>query len=205
MPSGTFFGMQHLNSNLLCTVCTDMTGPDPNVHELIEICLLPLDKFLQPHPEILLYNIRMAPLNKEDINYGYCRLGRDEIARAVLSGIDQHKGADLLDQWFDQLQMNRDKKIIPVSHTWPIHRERLINWLGYANFARIFSEDYRDPRICAHFLNDKAACSSQVVPFSKQDFRWLAKVLDITSLEHNRNCVEDCRQLAEIYKRMLQY
>ena len=58
MPSSVFFGMQHLNNNVLCAISFDQICQGG---EIIELCVLPLDQHLGVHPELALYSMGMRP------------------------------------------------------------------------------------------------------------------------------------------------
>lgn len=204
MPSSTFFGMQHLNSNVLCGIKTELTGPDPLMHELIEVAIVPLDHMLGLHSTFPLFNMRMRPqvLNPSD-DFKGCRLSRNEIAEACLRGIDRDKVADLLFNWFQDMDLPPKKRIIPLTWNFPAERQILINWLGYDLYAEIFTEDHRDLLAAAHFLNDRHCCRGEPVVFAKQNLTWLAKICNVEQLEKG-TATSDAYLMAETYKRLLQ-
>ncbi len=202
MPSSVFFGMQHLNNNLICAVSAEATGPDPFIHEIIELCVLPLDQFIEPHKELLLFNIVIKPEEPSLIDYKYCRFSRERVADAVIRGLDKYKVADLLRDWFDRMLMPEGKRIIPIGYEWPVDRELLLKWLEPENYFAIFSDNYRDVKVSANYINDRFNCKGEAVPYSKQDLRWLAKTHDIEKVGRGC-CMEDCRTIAMIYQRQL--
>lgn len=201
MPSSIFWGFQHLNSNVLCSLEVDLTGPDPDVHEIAEICVLPLDHMLRPHKELLLFNMRMKP--EREVDYKYCRLSRSEIAALMLKGHDSMKVADLFSDWYQTLGIKERKRIIPIGYNlaWklPIVKE----WLGPTVYNDIFANDYRDVRVAAHFVNDRDDVRGEPVTYSKQDLRWLCKQHGIDMILHGGSCASDAMQIAELYAAML--
>lgn len=203
MPSNVFWGFQHLNANVIASVQIDMSGPDALNHEMLEICVMPLDAKLDIHPELLLFNMRMKPEDPDSIDHDFCRFNKIELGKIMINAFPRHKVADLLEKWFHHLALNRGKQIIPLSYDWPWTRERLIHWLGYETFSHIFSEDYRDIHVAANYVNDTYDVRAEPVPFAKQTLRWIGKKLHVETMEHGGSCVEDCRQMAEIYKRLL--
>lgn len=201
--SKVFWGMQHLNENLLCSVKCELTGPDPERHELIEVAVLPLDHMLKIHSAFPPFNMRMRPETVETINYDKCRLSRSDIADTILRGFDRYKVADLFVAWYQGLEQKERKRIIPLAHGWPRERALLINWLGYDVFADIFSEDYRDTLIASHYVNDKNCVKAEPCVFNKQNLSWLAKKLNVEQIQIG-SAMSDCVTIAEVYKRILQ-
>lgn len=203
MPSSTYWGMQHLNANVLCSIEIDRTGPDPIMHELCEICILPLDQMLRPHPQLMLFNMQMIPEQPENIDYNHCRLTKVEMARVKVTGHDNMKVADLLIDWFTRMNMNTRKKIIPIGHNFASKLPVIRDWLGHDTYNDIFATDYRDTLVTAHYLNDRESSRNEVPPFSKQDLRWIAKRFNIPIIEHGGSCVTDCKTIAEVYGHLL--
>lgn len=202
--SSTFWGMQHINENILCAVRCELTGPDPENHELVEVAVLPLNSMLQVHDKFPLFNLRMRPDNIDTIDYQKCRLSKAEIAATILRGIDRSKGADIFWEWYKAIGLKEKKRIIALAHGWPRERALLINWLGYENFTAIFSEDYRDVLIAAHFINDRNCVRAEPCVFNKQDLRWCSKKMNVEQLQRGGSAMSDCLCIAETYKRMLQ-
>jgi hypothetical protein len=201
--SKLFWGMQHLNENILCAIKCELTGPDPERHELIEVCVIPLDHMLRIHAEIPAFNMRMRPQNVNEIDFDKCRLSRSEIADVILRGFERDKVADLFIHWYNSIEQKERKRIIPLAHGWPRERALLVNWLGYDIFADIFSEDYRDTLVASHYVNDRQCVKAEPCVFNKQNLSWLAKKLSVAQL-HIGTATSDCLTIAEVYKRMLQ-
>lgn len=198
MPSSTFWGMQHLNSNILAAVTTTMTAVNG---EVIETCVLPLDLMLKPHDEILLFNMKAKP--EGEIDWDYCDMTKKHLADTIMNGFDQGKVADFLMEWFVSLDTNKRKKIIPLTYDYLATRQGLINWLGYEDYSTIFSEDYRDVLVATHFLNDRECCRGEAVPYAKQNLRWLAKKLNVEQIDVGGSCITNAYTLAQVYRRLL--
>lgn len=204
MSSKLFWGMRHLNDNLLCAVKCELTGNDPDTHGLIQVVVLPLNHMLEIHPEIPLFDMKLRPDDIAEIDYSVCRLSRSEVANAKLKAFTKDKVADLLEDWFDGLKLPNGKKIIPLVHGWPRERQILVNWLGYTTFSKIFSEDYRDTLIAAHYINDRRCVREEPAFFNKQMLSWIAKKLNVVMTERNGAALSDCLALGQVYKRQLQ-
>lgn len=203
MPSSTFWGFQHLNANVLCSIGIDVLKP---VNELFEIAIIPLDKFLEPHKELLLFNMRMKPYTLVgDIDWSKSRPSKSTVASTLLTGFDKDKVIDLFEDWFDKMDLNRGKQIIPLAHNYVKIKPVLVDWLGPKLYEKIFREDYRDTLVTTHFLNDKEDCRGQQPFFSKQDYRWIAKQLHVEILERGGSAMDEALAIAKIYRRLISH
>lgn len=200
MPAGTFFGMQHLNSNLLCAVATQKVQ-----HQLYSVACIPIDSNLEMHKEILLFDMQMKPLDRDAIERGAGKplYDADRYARVLLQGYENEDVADKFYEWFKQIGLKPGKKIMPVCHDWFEQGSTLKNWLGIDVFDRIFDNRVRDVQLIANFINDNYDARAEPVPYSKTDFRWIAKAHYVESHEARRNALDDARQLVDLYKSMV--
>lgn len=200
--SKIFWGMQHLNENLLCAVRCELTGNDPERHELLEVAVVPLNHKLEIHSEIPLFNMMIRPENINEIDYDKCRVPRNRIANAILTAVTADKAADFFIKWYQSIGQKERKRIIPLAHGWPKQRSMFIKWLGYDVFQDIFSEDYRDTLICAHYVNDKQCVQAEKCVFNKQLFSWIAKQLNVNIIDHF-SALAECEALPKVYKGLL--
>lgn len=199
-----FYGMQHLNSNVLCGVKLELTGPDPLMHELIEVAIVPLDHNLELHDKFALFNMRVRPqtINPAD-DFKGCRLTKAEVADACLRAYDRYKVADILLEWFEDMKLPRGKKLIPLVYNFPAERQNLINWLDYEVYSQIFSEDHRDLLSAAHYMNDRQCVRGEAAIFPKQNLTYLARICNVPQIESG-TAVSDAYLMAQTWKRMLQ-
>ncbi len=203
MPSSTYYGFQHINENVMCAIQTDMTSRDLLKKELIEVAIVPLNAMLKVHEIFPLYNVMFRPEFPEWVEPRHCRVPPAMLAKAMMGIMDKDRGADMLDDWFTAMKLARFKKIIPLCYNWAIQRERLIDWLGPLNFDKIFSEDHRDILSAAHIINDRMATRHEAVTFSKQTLPWIGKQLHVEKHIQGGTAMDDCRQIAEIYEKMM--
>lgn len=204
MPSSIFFGMQHLNNNLMCSIGFDTTAADPDLGELIEFACVPLDARLNIHSELILFNMKMRPESPGTIDWSHCRATKPEVAAMCHSAFERDKVADFFHQWFLQMDLPRHKKIIPLGYKFYEARTWLVQWLGWDLYHEIFSTDYRDVLIAAHYLNDRADVKAQPLPFVSQTLRKIAKEMNVTMEETGGSPLDDARTIMETYKRLLQ-
>ena len=204
MPSNTFYGMQHLNSNVLCGVKTELTGPDPNKHEIIEVAIVPFNVLFELHTTYPLFNLTMVPDEKQpEDGFEKCRLPKSRIAEICLKSFDKDKVADMLWDWFESLKLPRGKKLFPLAYNYPAERQIMINWLGHSLYSDIFSENYRDVLVMANLINDRLCARAEPVQFYKQELCWIAKQCNAVPMQRG-TALSDAFLYGECYKRMLQ-
>lgn len=191
--------MQHLNANVLAAVRLDYSLTDTEHAEPFELCIVPLNDMLEVHTELPMFLMRMR-LDDPPL---FDLLNKKDVAATQVQGLDREKVAFLLMAWFQELTLNNGKKILPITFGWPPVRDVLVRWLGHETYNTIFSEDYRDIRVAAHFLNDRNGCRGEAVPFAKQELSWVAKQLHVQRLTPG-NTAEDCMVIGQCYKRLLQ-
>jgi hypothetical protein len=203
MPSSTYYGFQHINENVMCAIQTDMTSDHPKNKELLEVAIVPLNATLKFHEIFPLYNVVFKPEFPEWLDRRHCRVPPDFLAKTMLGTMDKDRGADMLGEWFAKMKLGRGKKIIPLCYNWALQRSRLIDWLGELNFDVIFSEDHRDILSATHIVNDRMATRHEAPTFSKQTLAWIGKQLHVEKHIHGGTPIDDCRQIAEIYQKMM--
>lgn len=204
MPSNIFYGMQHLNENVLCAVQVDMSSKDRITSEILEIAIVPLDMQLEVHAHLPIFSIMIKPDDRANLVVDDCRQDRTALSKCIIGGIGHEAALDMLEEWFASLSLGRKKRIFPLAYNWPLQREKLIQWMGYTHFTDIFVDEYRDVLTTAHFVNDRYACMMMSVPFSKQSLRWICKQLKIEALGHGGSPLNDCMQIGRAYKRLMQ-
>ena len=195
--------MIHLNSNILCTVCIDTTGEIVGIHDLIQICILPLNFTIDPNPNILPFDCILKPERFFDDPSIKIRR-REKLAKCITSGLDPLIASDLLMQWFKSLNLPEGKKIMPLSFSWANQKAFIAEWLGMSTFNYIFDYRYRDILTTALYLNDKADVEIEQCPFPKVDLTYLCKTLKLDfEADHQVDVTYDCGIVAAAYKQLL--
>ena len=197
--------MLHLNGNLMCAVDVETTGLDPNVNEIVQICVLPLNAHCQPDTKVQPFDILIKPENIDGIDKNLKGVFRERIIKAINTGIPAYDAADLLNDWFEKLHLAERKRVSPLGHNWPFDRSFLIKWLGPQNYEYIFDGRYRDTQAVALFLNDRAWMNVEQYPYPKVTLRYISTQLRIDSAKDKfHDAMYDCIITAEIYRRMMQ-
>lgn len=209
--------MLHLNNNILCVVDVETTGPDHKIHDIIEICVLPLNKWLKPDKNILPFCMNLVPMRKENIDFEALRVQRKHLDKVVkdkvcydkrrmvditLRGCEPSRAADLFVEWWEKLKLIPFKRIMPIAHNWVFDRDFIIDWLGYETFDMCFDPRYRDTMAMSLYDNDIAGYHVTDFPYPKNNLAYLCSQLGI---EHGQahTALDDCVATAEAYRLMI--
>lgn len=189
----------------MASVVLDVTQDDPEKALPYRLCILPLDQYLDPHPELPLFDMVFKVDTVEGLKRMWGRVSIGQIGKTNLTAFDPDRIAWLLMNWFlNDMKLNKFKKITPLAHKWPEIRDVLIRWLGWETFSEIFSEDYRDVHVIANYKNDLLAVRGEPVEYAKQNLSWIARKLSVERPTDDGNPAEDCMTIGRVYKRLLQ-
>ena len=199
--------MQHWNGNLLCAIDTETTGLDPYWHEILQICILPLDSNIEPRKDIMPFYINLIPENPERAEKEALRKNRLNLVELMKTGFDKIKAIDMLEDWISKLGLSmtkygNSKNIIPLGQNYAFDRAFMMGWLGVDLYNQYFHYHYRDTMIMANCLNDKAAMHAEKVPFSKTGLQYLCSTLKIKT-ENAHDSLSDCIATAKVYKQLV--
>lgn len=196
--------MLHLNGNLLCAIDVETTGVIPGQHDLIQICVLPLNSDLKPLREILPFYMEMQPKRPENVDHNAMKVNRLNFAELLLRATDPYKASDLFEEWFERLKLPFNKRISPLAHNWPFDRGFILDWLGQKTFEYIIDGRFRDTMTAALFANDRSCFNNIPTPYPKVNLTYLASQLKVEHKELRRHdALQDCIITAEIYHRMM--
>lgn len=199
--------LQNNNSNMLCAIDIETTGDEPGFHDIVQVAVLPLDSDLNPWTGVTPFYTDLKLKRPENAHDGLCfrnskRVKKERIVQAQLSGIDPDKAADLLEEWFEKLNLGLEKRIMPLAHNWASDRCFMIDWLGIKNFAHIFDARYRDTQVVGLYLNDVSEFKVEQPPFPKVRLQYMTNVYRIPH-ERAHDALQDCMVTAQLYKQIL--
>ena len=194
-------GMLHLNGNLLCAVDVETTGLEPGFHEVWQVGILALDSNIKPAKNILPFYVNLKISYPERIEPKAIR-NRTAFALLQQRALDPFSAADLLDSWFERLQLPIYKKICPLAQNFPFDRSHLIEWLGIKNYEYLFSPWYRDTMTTAIFDSDLCNFRGEKIMFTEYGLAFLCNKLKVHN-EKPHDALQDCVATAECYRRML--
>lgn len=196
----------HLNGNLICAIDIETTGLEVGVHDIIQVCVMPLGPDLNPSKQYKMFHMKLQPKRLENADIKADKVNKGLLTDALLHGTDPDTACDLFDEWFTRLNLPVRKAIIPLAANWAgIDRDFLIEWLGGPlNFQKYFRNDFRDVMITALFLNDQADKFSEPIPFPKVNMGYLCGILGVRNPKAH-DAVGDCWSTAQVYQRLLNY
>lgn len=199
--------MVHWNGNQLCVIDTETTGLDPTIHEMIQICILPLDSDCLPRQDVIPFYIELKPDNPEAVSREALRVHGIDIRKICASGMDRLAAIDLFEDWFKKLGLpttrgGYPKRIMPLGQNYAFDKAFMLKWLGFATYEEYFFYHYRDTMIAALFLNDQAAVHGEDVPFKKVNLSWLAKETSV-QIDRAHDALQDCLATAGVYRQLI--
>ena len=198
--------MRHWNGNQLCAVDVETTGLDPKIHEIWQICILPLDSNGELRRGIMPFYTTLKMENPHIIDTGNIRISKDTICEVQLRGMDKEDAKDALLEWMKKLELpytkfGEPKHIIPLAHNFAFDRAFLQAWLGDM-FSQVFDYRSMDTMIIAQYLNDRAAVHAEPPPYQKLNLRWLSTMIN-APIEQAHDALHDCVATAAVYRGFL--
>ena len=194
--------MKHLNSNLLCAVAIKTTGSVAGIHKILEIAIIPLTKDCKVSREILPFNI-LFKVDEIDIRRAEYNLDNDLVLKCMSSGFEYTDGADLLEKWFEKLQLRFFKKIMILSHNWAFKRPFIENWLQPTGYNLFFHHEYRDPQAVGLFLNDRYDVKNEPYPFAKVKLSYMCATQKLEYESRLPTVIDECAATISLYKSLI--
>jgi hypothetical protein len=186
----------YLGNNRLVAVAIKTTGPDSKLHEIIQICVFPLNHNFELGKDVIPFYSDILPV-KGNVDLKYVR--KDKYNEILLSANSGQVVAELFDKWMEEkIRLEHNKKLLPLVYNWAGQRQFIKNWLGPINFEYYFSERYRDILSVALFCNDYNDMRNNDVPYLKTTLVTLARTLRIPYDKHGETILQ-CKAISETY------
>lgn len=199
--------MQHWNGDQMCVIDTETTGLEWDWHEIIQICILPLDSNLNVREDVNPFYVNIIPEHPERADSKAMRVNRLSFAKIAQNGFHPHVAKDMLEQWVQTLDLpytkygNR-KRIIPLGQNYAFDLGFIRQWLGLECYEEMFHFNFRDTKRAALYLNDRAGMHVEKIPYPKTGLAWLAKTFKIEH-KHAHDALADCLTTAKVYKKLI--
>ena len=175
-----------LNGRILCSVYATYTKKG----NLSEICVLPLDKMLDPMFDKV-FDKSVLLLDRED----------QRMTKRYLHPMEGSDVFESFDLWYDEII--RDGQILPLAFDWPSLKTELDKFFTKNVADFYFSDTVRDIKVVGTFYNDLTESNDQIpLPFPKQTFKYLGNCCDI-KLEKDPSPLSCCIYLSKVYKKMV--
>lgn len=191
--------MTHLNKHQLCSIGLVTSGPNPDLHDIIEICVMPLDAQLKLYKKFMPYCLTFKPQrsNFEDIT-----LSKAKLAKAHMNGMCPIDSIYLFQEWHKKMELGFNKKLVPLAFDWPFKRAFIQKWLGYHDFELLFNWQYRDLLPSTTFLNDRADFKCEKYPYNKHLLRWITTQLKV-DFQNDDDAMDEALAVSECYVKIL--
>lgn len=189
----------HLNSNIFAAVAVKTTGPYVGVHDLVHVCVLPLDSKLDPLRPLKPYLLNLQPCRPFDSD---CTISKNDYNKAMVEGINREKANIVLEMWFKQFMEGVQKRLVPVGANWFKIGGFIQEWISPYMYDLIFSPDYRDICTAAAYTCDRADVMAESIPFPKLHMSYVCTTLKVERI-NSQDVLTEAVAIADAYKRML--
>jgi len=208
MPTrATRLTQNHWNGCHIVPFTLRTNGRNTTLHEVVELCGIPLDADLKQRKEVMPLCLQIAPLNPQYSDFESGDIARNKIAKLAIAGIDAEQALRIFFKWRDKLGIKTTKygtpyKIIPVYYDAGLAIPFMQAFFTRDLYFEFFHDVHIDLKSVCRFINDRAAYRIEDVPISKYNLSFVASALEI---EHqiSRDCLEDCDLLAKCYRQLV--
>lgn len=198
----TYSALPHLNGNLMVAVDLECTGTRPNYHEPVQIAVVPLNSDFRPLDGVRPFYTNIQPQFPERADRRATGVHGLDLSSLTMYAPHPDKVADMLIEWFENLDLPYDKNLVPLAHNWAFESGFLKAWLGVDLTDKIFHSHARDGMLTALHMNDKAIFRGEPAPFNRVGLGSLCRKFNvINSKEHD--ALADCIAEAEVYRRLV--
>src|SRR5436190_13357330 len=107
------YQMKHLNSNIICSLSMETTGPRGGFHDIIRFCVIPLNNFLLPEEHLPFYmDIVPRRVQNIDLKYKGVTISKAELCTIINeTGHEASLVADRFGEWIQELNLAETKRI----------------------------------------------------------------------------------------------
>jgi hypothetical protein len=196
---------EHLNNDILCAIDIITSGPNPSEHDVLEICILPLNSEIKYSKRYAPLILQVKPRFPEAADERWMsRKVREKIPFYINKGMSYYQTATFFDSWFEKLERRFNKKIQPLAYDFSKTTPFLIDLLGFETYTQCFDFRTRSLLTLALAANDRADMKSQPYPIQKMTMNYLEDTYKIDRQASNRrDPLDNALTYAKLYKHML--
>lgn len=171
--------MQHWNGDICISIDMLTTGSDIDFDEIVHLSAVVLDANFKPVDGLMPFDLSIRPT----FDFSTCENRKKlDYTRVMEQGMEMSMASDYFCDWLEGLPIHagrnssRRRHIIPLSYDYGAIRPFLEKWITRDLYTHFISDDVRDLRQTALYLNDRAAMHAEKVPYSKSERRWITNV-----------------------------
>lgn len=195
-------GLLHLSGNLMAAVDLETTGRRAGYHEIIQIAIVPLDSEIRPLEGVKPFYSLVCPdhPDRQELASGFVHgLNINEI---IINAPSPDRVQDYLIEWFNNLDLALERKLVPLAHNWAFESAFLKSWLGVDMFDRLFHPHARDSMLTAIHINDKAVFAGELPIFKRVSLGSMCRKLGVINLSPH-DALSDAKAEAEVYRHLV--
>ena len=199
---------RHFNGCQVCSIGVGITGSDPDVHELFEVAILPLDSWFAPRKDVVPLVLKLRPDFPHLVNKRYFSRAGTTLEDAIIQGFDREDAVKYFLDWKDRLGLGTaagiPKPIIPLGHGYArVGYPFMRKWLTDEFYNMCFSHRIRDPEIIGNYLADWADLHSELIPFNRTELGPMCRNTGVNFITETRTPLTVAAAQAELWARLL--
>lgn len=195
-----YYGPIHTNSNVIAAIDIRVGGESPEMSDLLEICMLPLNHSYKPSSKFAVFTMKFRPSHLIDPKVSGIK-SKEDLEVFSSSSYDPIDAQDILNHWIAKLELSKNKKILPLSWNWIDKKPWIKHWLG-SEYEMYFDESYRDPLAIINFINDRNDYHGDEIQFKHPTFGQFLNRQGIKLFESN-SLIANCVAMSEGYRNLL--
>jgi DNA polymerase III epsilon subunit-like protein len=196
----------------MCVIDVETTGTEHNYHEIVQLCLVPIDHKFEIRKDATPFYINIKPNYPKRIDPQAMRVNGLSLKDLNARGHDPEMALGMLERWYKKLvPLNKGgeyhAKIIPVGHNYAQFDKMMIeNWMcdNGMEYNDIFHWHPRDTQVMACLMNDRYAMRGQTPPFREVNLNYLCNKFGFEN-HHAHDALGDCQVTAQIFKALCTY
>lgn len=187
----------HLNLNIFAAVSIEVTGPLVGFHDLIKICVIPLDNFYEPVKGVMPFLATFKPIHDD-----FTSVSKETFTKAKVIGIHPDMAGEVLRLWAERLPKQKDKRLVPISHNWNFENPFVKSLFGSDTYDFVFHNAPRDILSNCSYINDCCDINVEEIPFPKVGFESICNRLKV-QIDEPKDVLNICRATTKAYKASL--